>query len=113
MHEEWTGRGKSLSQASLDLVWSRDRGAGNAVGRCNRREVGVPFVAARRIGTPIQLLEMGDDAESMVIEDEHLDRELVLDDRRQLLDVHLERAVSDEAQHGNAGSCQGGPERGG
>src|ERR1700689_2598860 len=62
---------------------------------------------------PEQLLPLAHHAQIAVVHDEHLDRDLLLRARCQLLGVHLHRAVAGDAAHQVLGAGHGRAHRGG
>ena len=91
------GAASASVSAGTSAVAVGDAPARDPVGARDRGEVGVPLLPAGRIRAPVEELELGDDAEPVVVDHHDLDRQLLVDDRRELLDVDLQRPVADEA----------------
>ncbi len=82
---------------AVDVAASADAQALDAVGRRQLDEVGVAFeVDARQAVVEEQLLPLADHAQVVVVDDQHLDGQLVQGGRGQLAHGHLEAAVADD-----------------
>ena len=99
MQQRGAGLGERLGERVRDLVVSPTERAPRQRAR-QRPSWGSRPGHRRAAAAPEQVLLLADHARATVVEQQHLDRQLLLDSGGQLLDVHQERALAGHAHHG-------------
>ena len=101
MAEDRARRFEQAADRARHLVAPVYREGLDAEGARDLREIGiVGQIDLREILLEEQFLPLPDHAELAVVEQQDLEREAVAPDRRQLVDVHHDRAVAAHRQHG-------------